>query len=73
MPIITHEDELELAKSEKSLASHLKKVARLQRTVSDSQKKLADNIAKLNIARQMLNRTFRDVLKQMQTLARESR
>ena len=71
MPIITHEDELELAKSEKSLASHLKKVARLQRTVSDSQKKLADNIAKLNIARQILNRTFRDVLKQMQTLRKD--
>jgi len=73
MPIITHEDELDLAKMEKELASHLKKAARLQRTVSDSHKKLADNIAKLNIARQMLNRTFRDVLKQMQTLARESK
>lgn len=73
MPIITHEDELELGKNEKNLASQLKKVAKLQRTVADSQKKLADNIAKLNIARQLLNRTFRDVLKQMQTLVRESR
>jgi hypothetical protein len=72
-PIITHEDELDLAKFEKELSSHLKKVAKLQRTVADSQMKLADNIAKLNIARQLLNRTFRDVLKQMQTLARESR
>ena len=73
MPIITHEDELDLSKMEKELASHLKKVARLQRSVSDSHKKLAENTAKLNIARQMLNRTFRDVLKQMQTLARESK
>lgn len=73
MPIITHEDELDLAKFEKDLSSHLKKVAKWQRAVADSQKKLADNIAKLNIARQLLNRTFRDVLKQMQTLVRESR
>jgi hypothetical protein len=72
-PIITHEDELDLAKSEKELASNLKKVADLQRTVADSQKKLADNFAKLNIAREVLNRTLRDVLKQMQTLARESK
>ncbi|TFG29811.1 MAG: hypothetical protein EU532_02340 [Promethearchaeota archaeon] len=72
-PIITHEDELDLAKYEKQLSSHLKKVAKWQRAVADSQKKLADNIAKLNIERQLLNRTFRDVLKQMQTLARESR
>lgn len=71
-PIITHEDELDLSKFEKELSSHLKKVAKWQRTVALSQKKLADNIAKSNIARQLLNRSFRDVLKQMQTLARES-
>ena len=45
-PIITHEDELDLAKYEKQLSSHLKKVAKLQRSVADSQKKLADNIAR---------------------------
>ncbi|TFG04221.1 MAG: hypothetical protein EU539_11235 [Promethearchaeota archaeon] len=72
-PIITHEDELELAKGEKDLTSQLKKVAKLQRSVSKSQIKLAEDIAKLDIGRQLLNRTFRDVLKQMQMLARESR
>ena len=72
-PIITHQDELELAKTEKELVSQLKKVAKWQRSVVNSQKALADNIAKLNIAKQSLNRTFRDTLKQMQTLARESK
>jgi hypothetical protein len=72
-PIITHQDELELAKTEKELVSQLKKVAKWQRSVVNSQKSLADNIAKLNIAKQTLNRTFRDTLKQMQTLARESK
>ncbi len=72
-PIITHEDELELAKMEKELVSQLKKLARAQSALINSQKKYADNISKANITREMLNRTFRDVLKQMQTLAREHR
>lgn len=72
-PIITHQDELELAKTEKELVSQLKKVAKWQRNVVNSQKSLADNIAKLSIAKQSLNRTFRDTLKQMQTLSRESK
>ena len=72
-PIITHQDELELAKSEKELAAQLKKLAKWQRAVGNTQIKLAADLAKMNIARQNLNRTFRDVLKQMQTLAREHR
>lgn len=72
-PIITHQDELELAKSEKELAAQLKKLAKWQRAVGNTQIKLAADLAKMNIARQTLNRTFRDVLKQMQTLAREHR
>ena len=72
-PIITHEDELELAKMEKELVSQLKKLARSQSALIGSQKKYADNIMKANNIRDMLNRTFRDVLKQMQTLAREHR
>ena len=72
-PIITHEDELELAKMEKELVSQLSKLAKAQRTLINSQQKYADNISKANIIRDMLNRTFRDVLKQMQTLAREHR
>ena len=72
-PIITHQDELILAKSEKELVSQFKKLSRAQSTLIDSQKKYAENISKANITREMLNRTFRDVLKQMQTLAREHR
>ena len=72
-PIITHQDELVLAKSEKELAAQLKKLGKWQRAVGNSQIKLAADLAKMNIARQTLNRIFRDVLKQMQTLAREHR
>ena len=72
-PIITHEDELELAKNERFLAAQLKKLAKWQRTIVSSQIKLADNLSKMNIVRQSLNRIFRDVLKQMQTLAREQK
>ena len=72
-PIITHEDELELAKMEKDLASEMRKMAKSQDSLIDSQKKYADNLRKVNVARDLLNRTFRDVLKQMQTLVREKR
>ena len=72
-PIITHEDELILAKTEKELGTQLKKLAKAQSSLIASQKKYADNISKTNITRDMVNRTFRDVLKQMQTLAREHR
>ena len=72
-PIITHEDELELAKMEKELVSQFKKLAKSQSALINSQIKYAENITKANINREMLNRTFRDVLKQMQTLAREHR
>ena len=72
-PIITHEDELILAKQERELVSQFKKLAKAQSDLISSQKKYAENISKTNIIRDMLNRTFRDVLKQMQTLAREHR
>jgi hypothetical protein len=72
-PIITHQDELELAKSEKELVSQFKKLAKAQQSLINSQIKYAENIANANNIREMLNRTFRDVLKQMQTLAREHR
>ncbi|MFX1411469.1 MAG: hypothetical protein ACFFA6_14045 [Promethearchaeota archaeon] len=73
MPIITHEDELELAKMEKELVGHLKKLINAQSALISTQLKYAENITKANITREMLNRAFRDVLKQMQTLAREHR
>jgi hypothetical protein len=72
-PIITHEDELILAKAEKDLVAQFKKLAKAQNSLINSQIKYAENISKTNIIREMLNRTFRDVLKQMQTLAREHR
>ena len=72
-PIITHEDELELASIEKDLANEIKKLAKSQSTLINSQKKYAENLAKTNLVRQSLNRTYRDVLKQMQVLARESK
>lgn len=73
MPIITHEDELELAKLEDELVSEWKKLAKNQSSVVKAQKKFADKVSKLNIQREIVNRTLRDVLKQMQTLAREKR
>jgi len=72
-PIITHEDELTLAKTEKELVSQFKKLAKAQSALISSQKKYAENISKTNITRETVNRTFRDVLKQMQTLVRERR
>jgi len=72
-PIITHEDELELASMEKELVTQIKKLAKAQNTLIDSQKKYAENLKRATLTRDTLNRTFRDVLKQMQTLVRESR
>ena len=72
-PIITHEDELELSKLERELVSQIKKLAKAQSTLIDSQKKYAQNLRKATLTREMLNRTFRDVLKHMQTLVREKR
>ncbi|TFG21750.1 MAG: hypothetical protein EU533_05065 [Promethearchaeota archaeon] len=73
LPIITHEDELELAKTEQQLVKEIKRLTRAQKTLINSQQKYAENLTKANLAREMLNRTFRDVLKQMQTLVREKR
>jgi len=72
-PIITHEDELELAKTEQELVKEIKKLAKAQTALVNSQKKYAENLTKATLAREMLNRTYRDVLKQMQTLVREKR
>jgi len=72
-PIITHEDELDLASMEKELVTQIRKLAKAQSTLIDSQKKYAENLKKTTLTREMLNRTFRDVLKHMQTLVREKR
>lgn len=73
MPIITHEDELELSKMEKDMVSDLKKLANIQKSLIESQKKYIDNVGKSILARKTLNRSMRDVLKQMQVLARENK
>lgn len=72
-PIITHEDELELARTEKELVNQLRRLAKAQSDLINSQKKYAENLTKANLTRDMLNRTFRDVIKQMQTLVREKK
>jgi len=71
MPIITHEDELDLARLENELVDKLEDHAKEQSKVIKAQKKLAENITDMNISRDSLNRTMRDVYKQMQMLARE--
>lgn len=48
-------------------------LAKRQKKVIKSQKKLADRVADMNIARESLNRILRDALKQMQTLNREKK
>ncbi|MFX0031173.1 MAG: hypothetical protein ACFE8E_00700 [Candidatus Hodarchaeota archaeon] len=72
-PIITHEDELELAGTEKELVNQIRKLAKAQYDLINAQKKYAENLTKANLGREMLNRTFRDVIKQMQTLVREKK
>ncbi|MHA1242765.1 MAG: hypothetical protein ACTSQU_18570, partial [Promethearchaeota archaeon] len=72
-PIITHEDELELKKKKKEVVTQIRKLAKAQNTLIDSQKKYAKNLKKATLTREMLNRAFRDVLKHMQTLVREKR
>jgi len=72
-PIITHEDELELARTEKELVNQIKKLAKAQNDLINAQKKYAENLTRANLGREMLNRTFRDVIKQMQTLVREKK
>ncbi|TFF99118.1 MAG: hypothetical protein EU542_09335 [Promethearchaeota archaeon] len=73
IPIITHEDELDLARLENELVDKLEDHAKEQSKVIKNQKKLADKISDMNITRDSLNRTLRDVYKQMQMLAREHR
>jgi hypothetical protein len=73
LPIITHEDELDLARLEDELVDKLEDHAKEQNKVIKAQKKLAERITDMNISRKALNRTMRDVFKQMQMLAREHR
>ncbi|MBD3195386.1 MAG: hypothetical protein GF317_10040 [Candidatus Lokiarchaeota archaeon] len=71
MPILTSEDEIDLSRLEKELVSELEKHAKQQSKTVSTQAKLAERISDMNITRDSLNRTMRDVHKQLQMLARE--
>ncbi|MBY8981596.1 MAG: hypothetical protein KGD57_01495 [Candidatus Lokiarchaeota archaeon] len=72
-PIITSEDELDLSRFEKEFVKALTELTKQQSKVVKSQQKLADNILDMTFSRDSLNRTMRDVLKQMKMLARENK
>jgi hypothetical protein len=70
-PIITSKDEIDLSRLEDELVDTFEDHAKAQRKVIKRQKQLADEVADMNISRGKLNRTMRDVFKQMKMLARE--
>ncbi len=71
MPILTSEDELDLSKLENELANELENHAKAENKVVKARKKLAEKVTDMYITRGSFNRTMRDVLKQIQMLARE--
>lgn len=71
MPILTPQDEKELAKYELDLVKEWKGLISAKDKVTDAHIKLADLIAKENTKRELFLRTARDVYKQMQVLQRE--
>ena len=66
-PIITHEDELILAKSERELASQLKKLAKAQSDLIGSQVKYAENLTKANNVREMLKESIKENVAEVAT------
>ena len=71
MPILTPEDEIDLAKFEVELVKNWNKMIGSQNNVTDAHMKLANLIIKENSTRELFLRTARDVIKQMKVLARE--
>lgn len=71
MPILTPEDEIDLAKFEVELVKNWNKMIGSQKSVTATHMKLSDLIIKENSAREVFLRTARDVYKQMKVLARE--
>lgn len=71
MPILTPEDEIDLAKFEVELVKNWNKMIGSQKSVTAAYMKLSDLIIKENSAREIFLRTARDVYKQMKVLARE--
>lgn len=73
IPIITSEDELELARAESKVVSELSKLAKAQKSVVKTQMKYADSLTKMNNTRKAYNIAIRDMFKILQTLVRENR
>lgn len=71
MPILTPEDEIDLAKFEVELVKNWNKMIGSQKSVTAAHMRLSDLIIKENSAREIFLRTARDVYKQMKVLARE--
>ena len=71
MPILTPEDEIDLAKFEVELVKNWNKMIGSQKSVTATYMKLSDLIIKENSVREIFLRTARDVYKQMKVLARE--
>jgi hypothetical protein len=71
LPIITSQEELQLVRLEEELVDAFEDHAKAQSKVVKRQNQLADEVADMNISRGKLNRTMRDVFKQMKMLARE--
>ncbi len=70
-PIITTEDELDLSRLEKEFVKTLNDLSKQQGKIVKTQQKFAENILDMNITRDSMNRTMRDVYKQIKMLARE--
>lgn len=73
MPIVTHEDEILLAKIDADLASSIKGLSKKIVGLADQEKKLADSYNDYSKALTEYGRKMRDKYKQMDTLAREER
>jgi len=71
MPILTPEDEIDLAKFEVELVKNWNKMIGSQKSVTAAHMRLSNLIIKENSAREIFLRTARDVYKQMKVLARE--
>jgi hypothetical protein len=73
MPIVTHEDEIQLAKIDMEVASIFSKLAKKIETISGQEKKLGETYQSYTKDLSAYVRKMRDKSKQMEVLAREER
>ncbi len=71
MPIITHQDLIELAKIDVEVASHFGKIAKKIETIASAEKKMGDLYQSYTKDLSIFVRKMRDKSKQMEVLARE--